>query len=118
VIRLWSHDGTTKERGGVIQLRGQFGEASASESPAAQKIPNHSVLSKARARWGKEVFESLFVRTVAQCVEAGLVDAEGERGQKGERGQSLLLTLWATGGNDWQSCRDRCAFNTLGRVIM
>jgi len=39
-----------------------------------EKIPDHSVLSKARARWGKEVFESLFVRTVAQCVEAGLVD--------------------------------------------
>jgi len=38
------------------------------------KVPDHSVLSKARARWGKEVFESLFVRTVAQCVEAGLVD--------------------------------------------
>lgn len=38
------------------------------------EIPNHSVLSKARARWGKEVFERLFVRTVAQCVEAGLVD--------------------------------------------
>lgn len=38
-----------------------------------EKIPDHSVLSKARARWGKEVFESLFVRTVAQCVEAGLV---------------------------------------------
>jgi len=37
-------------------------------------IPDHSVLSKARARWGKEVFESLFVRTVAQCVEAGLVE--------------------------------------------
>jgi hypothetical protein len=36
------------------------------------EVPNHSVLSKARARWGKEVFESLFVRTVAQCVEAGL----------------------------------------------
>jgi len=33
-------------------------------------------LSKARARWGKEVFESLFVRTVAQCVEAGLVDGK------------------------------------------
>jgi hypothetical protein len=32
------------------------------------------VLSKARSRWGKEVFESLFVRTVLQCVEAGLVD--------------------------------------------
>src|SRR5712691_8060438 len=38
------------------------------------EIPDHSVLSKARKRWGKEVFESLFVRTVAQCVEAGLVD--------------------------------------------
>ena len=36
----------------------------------------------------------------------------------GKRGQSLLLTLWAVGGNDWQSCRDRCAFNTLERVIM
>src|SRR3990170_1280858 len=36
--------------------------------------PNHSVLSKARRRWGPEVFERLFVRTVEQCVEAGLVD--------------------------------------------
>ena len=39
-----------------------------------EKIPDHSVLSKARARWGEEVFENLFVRTVAQCVDAGLVD--------------------------------------------
>ena len=39
-----------------------------------EKIPDHSVLSKARARWGREVFENLFVRTVGQCVEAGLVD--------------------------------------------
>src|SRR5438045_5370662 len=41
-----------------------------------EKVPDHSVLSKARARWGKEVFESLFVRTVDQCVEAGLVDGK------------------------------------------
>src|SRR5947207_3986001 len=41
-----------------------------------EEIPDHSVLSKARARWGKEVFESLFVRTVLQCVEAGLVDGK------------------------------------------
>ena len=40
------------------------------------EIPNHSVLSKARKRWGKEVFESFFVRTVMQCVEAGLVDGK------------------------------------------
>lgn len=38
------------------------------------EIPDHSVLSKARARWGKKVFESLFVRAIGQCVEAGLVD--------------------------------------------
>ncbi len=38
------------------------------------ETPNHSVLSKARARWGGELFEELFVRTVRQCVEARLVD--------------------------------------------
>src|SRR5690606_6908447 len=38
------------------------------------RVPNHSVLSKARARWGVEVFEELFARTVAQCVKAGLVE--------------------------------------------
>jgi transposase len=38
------------------------------------QIPDHSVLSKARARWGQELFESFFVRTVQQCVQAGLVD--------------------------------------------
>jgi transposase len=37
-------------------------------------IPHHSVLSKARARWGAEAFEKFFVRTVGQCVAAGLVD--------------------------------------------
>jgi len=37
-------------------------------------IPDHSVLSKARARWGPEVFKMLFLRTVEQCVKAGLVD--------------------------------------------
>lgn len=38
------------------------------------EVPDHSVLSKARARWGKEVFERLFVGTIEQCVRAGLVD--------------------------------------------
>jgi transposase len=38
------------------------------------EVPNHSVMSKARARWGPEVFEELFIETVKQCVEAGLVD--------------------------------------------
>jgi len=38
------------------------------------EIPDHSVLSKARRRWGVEVFRGLFVRIVEQCVAFGLVD--------------------------------------------
>lgn len=37
------------------------------------EIPDHSVLSKARRRWGPELFEEIFTRTVLLCVEAGLV---------------------------------------------
>ena len=40
------------------------------ESP----IPDHSVLSKARKRWGEAVFKHFFERIVLQCVKAGLVD--------------------------------------------
>jgi len=40
------------------------------------EIPNHSVLSKARKRWGADVFRSFFERIVVQCVEAGLVDGK------------------------------------------
>jgi len=39
-------------------------------------IPDHSVLSKAKARWGVEVFKSFFERIVWQCVDAGLVDGK------------------------------------------
>ena len=38
------------------------------------EIPNHSVLSKARARWGIEAFKTFFENIVWQCVQAGLVD--------------------------------------------
>lgn len=37
------------------------------------EIPNHSVLSKARARWGNEAFRRLFEETIVACVAAGLV---------------------------------------------
>lgn len=37
-------------------------------------IPDHSILSKARKRWGHVAFKRLFERIVLQCVEAGLVD--------------------------------------------
>jgi transposase len=36
-------------------------------------IPDHSVGSKARARWGAKVFRKLFAQTIEQCVQAGLV---------------------------------------------
>lgn len=36
--------------------------------------PDHSVLSKARKRWGEDVFRHFFERIIVQCVDAGLVD--------------------------------------------
>ncbi len=38
------------------------------------QIPNHSVLSKARNRWGTEIFQTFFKRIVIQCVHENLVD--------------------------------------------
>jgi transposase len=38
------------------------------------EIPNHSVLSKARARWGVETFKTFFEHIVWQCQQAGLID--------------------------------------------
>lgn len=38
------------------------------------EVPDHSVLSKARKRWGTQFFETIFARGVAQCVEADLVN--------------------------------------------
>ncbi len=39
-----------------------------------ERVPDHSVLSKARARWGSDLFERFFQKIVIQCVNAGLVD--------------------------------------------
>jgi transposase len=40
------------------------------------EVPHHSVLSKARRRWGGEVFEELFVQVIVRCVQAGLVGGD------------------------------------------
>lgn len=40
----------------------------------SSSLPNHSVLSKARKRWGAEVFYELFARTIEVCMRAGLID--------------------------------------------
>jgi transposase len=39
-------------------------------------VPDHSVLFKARARWGRETFERFFVRTISQCMSLGLLDGK------------------------------------------
>lgn len=41
-----------------------------------EAIPHHSVLSKARRRWGRVAFESLFTSVLQSCVDAGLVSDE------------------------------------------
>ena len=41
-----------------------------------EQTPDHSVLSKARKRWGPEVFEQFFINILEQCINAGLVDGE------------------------------------------
>ena len=41
-----------------------------------EDTPDHSVLSKARKRWGPEVFEQFFMNILEQCIDAGLVDGE------------------------------------------
>jgi transposase len=38
--------------------------------------PHHSVLSKARRRWGVAVFEALFTDVLLQCRDAGLIDGQ------------------------------------------
>jgi len=40
------------------------------------EVPHHSVLSKARKRWGKELFYKFFIKIVEQCVESGLVNGD------------------------------------------
>ena len=39
-------------------------------------IPNHSVLSKARTRWGVHAFKRFFDIILQQCVEASLIDGD------------------------------------------
>jgi len=41
-----------------------------------EKTPDHSVISKARRRWGLEVFADFFENILTQCIDAGLVDGE------------------------------------------
>ena len=39
-----------------------------------EKVPDHSVLSKARSRWGVEAFRQFFLKVLHACCERGLVE--------------------------------------------
>jgi transposase len=41
-----------------------------------EDTPDHSVLSKARRRWGKAVFTEFFQTILQHCIQAGLVDGQ------------------------------------------
>jgi transposase len=39
-----------------------------------EQTPDHSILSKARRRWGQEAFSEFFAIVLDRCIDAGLVD--------------------------------------------
>jgi transposase len=41
-----------------------------------ERLPDHSSLTRIRQRWGPERFRRVLERTIAQCIERGLVSAE------------------------------------------
>lgn len=41
-----------------------------------EPTPNHSVLSKARKRWGPKVFDQFFLNILEQCHQAGLINGQ------------------------------------------
>ncbi len=65
------------------------------------EIPNHSVLSKARRRWGPEVFARLFRQSVAQCLEAGLI--EGSKLHAVESGAGQCFAQFGRGNHPGQA---------------
>jgi len=42
-----------------------------------EEIPNHSIFSKARTRFGKKLFVDVFERILIRCIELGLVSKKG-----------------------------------------
>ncbi len=41
-----------------------------------EAVPDHSVLSKARRRWGREAFVTFFLNILTQCQDAGLIGGQ------------------------------------------
>jgi IS5 family transposase len=77
------------------------------------ELPDHSVLSKARRRWGKELFVQFFERVVLQCVERGLVDgsgvyADGSLISASADKDSLRVALRLRGGKVYDGLEETC----------
>ena len=70
-----------------------------------EKTPDHSVISKARRRWGKKIFSEFFENILTQCVDAGLVD-----------GQTIYIdssTIDANASKDTLKCQFRAVSQNL-----
>ena len=71
--------------------------------------PNHSVISKARNRWGVDVFARFFENILTQCVGAGLVD-----------GQTIYVdssTIDANASKDTLRCQFRAVSQNLYKQL-
>lgn len=67
-------EGVKSERELMVQMRYRLDWLWFCGYDIDEEVPDHSVLSKARRRWGPKVFGELFQRVLSQCVGAGLVD--------------------------------------------
>lgn len=56
-------------------------------------VPNHSIFSKARARFGKKIFLEIFEKILIKCIDFGLVSSKGMLIDKLLLKLTLLLIL-------------------------
>jgi len=76
LLFLLFYENVRSERALMKQLRYRMDWLWFCDLDLDDAIPNHSVLSKARRRWGVEVFEELFSEILHLCVEGGLIDGQ------------------------------------------
>jgi transposase len=68
--------GIISERRLMEEIRGNLAFRWFLDSDLDESVSDHSVLSKARVRFGMNVFEAFFIKTVDLCKAAGLVNGE------------------------------------------
>lgn len=70
------YENVNSERALMLQLSLRMDWLWFCEYDIDDPIPDHSVISKARSRWGEDVFAEFFANILNQCINAGLVDGE------------------------------------------